>query len=111
MAPTGAAAEAPGAGAGGVGWSTGVGTALPPRILNMTTPQVGQVPLTAFRPFFMTSSTPFAIGFLALHLTQYPSCIVMPWVDPDLIWRRYLSFLPRSKSTRDPQSHHFHLRE
>jgi hypothetical protein len=29
----------------------------------------------AFRPFFMVSSTPSAIGFLALHLTQYPSDI------------------------------------
>ena len=42
----------------------------------MTTPQVGHLPFTAFRPFFMTSSTPSAIGFLVLHLTQYPSCIV-----------------------------------
>jgi len=57
------------------GTATGAAPALPPRILNITTPQVGQVPLTAFRPFFITSSRPFAIGFFALHLTQYPSCI------------------------------------
>ena len=41
----------------------------------MTVPQVGHLPLMAFRPFFMTSSTPSAISFLALHLTQYPSAI------------------------------------
>jgi len=29
----------------------------------------------ARRPFFMISSTPSAISFLALHLTQYPSAI------------------------------------
>jgi hypothetical protein len=29
----------------------------------------------ALRPFFMVSSTAFAISFLALHLTQYPSGI------------------------------------
>ena len=50
-------------------------TALPPRILNMTVPQVGHLPFIALRPFFMTSSTPSAISFLALHLTQYPSAI------------------------------------
>ena len=49
--------------------------AFPPRILNMTTPQVGHLPLMALRPFFMVSSSPFAISFLALHLTQYPSGI------------------------------------
>jgi hypothetical protein len=41
----------------------------------MTVPQVGHLPLIALRPFFMVSSTPSAIGFLALHLTQYPSDI------------------------------------
>jgi hypothetical protein len=46
-----------------------------PRILNITVPQVGHLPLMAFRPFFMVSSTPSAMGFLALHLTQYPSDI------------------------------------
>ena len=46
-----------------------------PRILNITVPQVGHLPLMALRPFFMVSSTPSAIGFLALHLTQYPSDI------------------------------------
>jgi hypothetical protein len=29
----------------------------------------------ALRPFFMVSSTPSAMGFFALHLTQYPSDI------------------------------------
>jgi hypothetical protein len=46
-----------------------------PKILNMTVPQVGHLPLMALRPFFMVSSTPLAISFLALHLTQYPSAI------------------------------------
>jgi hypothetical protein len=49
--------------------------ALPPRILNITVPQVGHLPLMALRPFFMTSSTALTISFLALHLTQYPSGI------------------------------------
>jgi hypothetical protein len=49
--------------------------ALPPRILNITTPQVGHLPLIALRPFFMTSSTASAISFFDLHLTQYPSGI------------------------------------
>jgi hypothetical protein len=49
--------------------------ALPPKILNMTVPQVGHLPLMALRPFFITSSTASAISFLALHLTQYPSGI------------------------------------
>src|SRR6185437_9344221 len=51
------------------------GAALPPRILNMTVPQVGHLPLMALRPFFMVSSTASTISFLALHLTQYPSGI------------------------------------
>ena len=59
----------------GVGGFGGV-AALPPKILNMTVPQVGHLPLMALRPFFMTSSTPSAISFLALHLTQYPSAIM-----------------------------------
>ncbi len=62
-------------GAGVVGAAGGVTAALPPRILNMTVPQVGHLPLMALRPFFMVSSTPLAISFLALHLTQYPSGI------------------------------------
>jgi hypothetical protein len=41
----------------------------------MTVPQVGHLPLMALRPFFIVSSTPFEISFLALHLTQYPSAI------------------------------------
>ncbi|MBI3413846.1 MAG: hypothetical protein HY043_00790 [Verrucomicrobia bacterium] len=62
--------------AGGVvGVDAGGGVALPPRILNITTPHVGHLPLMAFRPFFMTSSTPSVISFFALHLTQYPSAI------------------------------------
>ena len=51
------------------------GVALPPRILNITVPQVGHLPLMALRPFFMVSSTASAISFLDLHLTQYPSAI------------------------------------
>jgi hypothetical protein len=43
--------------------------------LNITVPQVGHFPLMALRPFFIVSSTPSAMGFLALHLTQYPSDI------------------------------------
>jgi hypothetical protein len=50
-----------------------------PRILNMTVPQVGHLPLMAFRAFFMVSSTPLEISFLALHLTQYPSAINIFW--------------------------------
>ena len=53
--------------------------ALPPRILNMTVPQVGHFPLIALRPFFITSSTASTISFLALHLTQYPSGINFLW--------------------------------
>jgi hypothetical protein len=49
--------------------------ALPPKILNITVPQVGHLPLIALRPFFIVSSTPSMISFLALHLTQYPSGI------------------------------------
>ena len=52
-----------------------VDVALPPRILNITVPQVGHLPLIAFRPFFIVSSIPSTISFLALHLTQYPSGI------------------------------------
>jgi len=49
--------------------------AFPPKILNITVPQVGHLPLMALRPFFMTSSTASMISFFALHLTQYPSGI------------------------------------
>jgi hypothetical protein len=49
--------------------------ALPPKILNITVPQVGHLPFVAFRPFFIVSSTASTISFLALHLTQYPSGI------------------------------------
>jgi hypothetical protein len=55
---------------------------LPPRILNMTTPQVGQRPLIAFRPFFMVSSMAPAISLRALHLTQYPSGIRVTFRKP-----------------------------
>src|SRR6185437_9353245 len=48
---------------------------LPPKILNMTVPHVGHLPLMALRPFFIVSSTASTISFLALHLTQYPSGI------------------------------------
>jgi hypothetical protein len=41
----------------------------------MTVLQVGHLPLMALRPFFIVSSTPSTISFLALHLTQYPSGI------------------------------------
>src|SRR5581483_1013042 len=65
--------SAAGAGAGVAGAAGAV--ALPPRILNITVPQVGHLPLIALRPFFMTSSTASTISFLALHFTQYPSRI------------------------------------
>jgi hypothetical protein len=52
-----------------------VGVDFPPKILNMTVPQVGHLPLIALRPFFMVSSTASIISFFALHLTQYPSGI------------------------------------
>ncbi len=55
--------------------AAGATVALPPRILNITVPQVGHLPLMALRPFFMISSTASMISFLALHLTQYPSGI------------------------------------
>lgn len=41
----------------------------------MTVPQVGHLPLMAFRPFFIVSSSASTISFLDLHLTQYPSGI------------------------------------
>ena len=63
-----------GAGAGAAAAGVADAAALP-RILNITVPQVGHLPLIALRPFFMVSSTPSAMGFLALHLTQYPSDI------------------------------------
>lgn len=59
--------------------STEAGAALPPKILNITAPQVGHFPFTAFRPFFMVSSTPSTMGFFALHLTQYPSAMAIPF--------------------------------
>ena len=53
-----------------VGAAANGGTALPPRILNMTAPQVGHLPFTAFRPFFICSSTASPMGRFALHFTQ-----------------------------------------
>jgi hypothetical protein len=58
--------------AGATGAAAGAAEALPPKILNITVPQVGHLPLMALRPFFMVSSTASTISFLALHLTQYP---------------------------------------
>ncbi len=61
---------------GTVGTGGGAATAaFPPKILYIPVPQVGQAPLMALRPFFVVSSTPLAISFLALHLKQYPSGI------------------------------------
>src|SRR6266581_7650916 len=71
----GAGAALGGAGEPSAGGVELVGVALPPKILNMTVPQVGHLPLMALRPFFITSSTPSTISFFALHLTQYPSGI------------------------------------
>jgi hypothetical protein len=53
----------------------GAATVALPKILNITVPQVGHLPLMALRPFFMISSTPSQMVFFALHLTQYPSVI------------------------------------
>jgi len=53
----------------------GFAALFPPKILNITVPQVGHLPLIARRPFFIVSSTPLTISFLDLHLTQYPSGI------------------------------------
>lgn len=57
---------------GGVAGAAAAGAAAAalPKILNMTVPQVGHLPLMALRPFFMVSSTPSAMSFFALHLTQ-----------------------------------------
>src|SRR5262249_31553959 len=70
------------AGAGGV--------AFPPKILNMTVPQVGHLPLIALRPFFITSSTASTISFLALHLTQYPSAIIKSFCQAPYAPRRFM---------------------
>src|SRR5512141_946000 len=70
--------QAPGVDLAGAPEADSAGAAvlpLPPRILNMTVPHVGHLPLMAFRPFFIVSSTASMISFLALHLTQYPSGI------------------------------------
>jgi hypothetical protein len=65
----------------GLGAAGAGAAALPPKILNITTPHVGHLPLMALRPFFIVSSTASAISFLALHLTQYPSGIKLVWAD------------------------------
>src|SRR5438093_7897856 len=65
-------------GAAAAGGGVAGGFALPPRILNITVPQVGHLPLIALRPFFISSSTASTISFFALHLTQYPSAIKSP---------------------------------
>ena len=70
----------------GAAGAAGAAAALP-RILNMTVPQVGHLPLMALRPFFMVSSTPSEMGFLALHLTQYPSDIKECTVNTSCIER------------------------
>ncbi len=61
--------------AGAAGVDGAAEDAFPPKILNMTVPQVGHLPLMALRPFFITSSIASTISFFALHLTQYPSGI------------------------------------
>src|SRR5665213_518448 len=71
----------------GAGAGAGAAAALP-KILNMTVPQVGHLPLMARRPFFMVSSTPSAMGFLALHLTQYPSDIKKFTVNASCVEQR-----------------------
>jgi hypothetical protein len=65
------------------------GVPLPPRILNITVPHVGHLPLMALRPFFIISSTAAVISFLALHLTQYPSGIKISCQKPQhAMWHR-----------------------
>ena len=66
------------AGVGDAGAAAGTAAgavALPPRILYITVPHVGHLPLMALRPFLVVTSTASPISFLALHLTQYPSGI------------------------------------
>lgn len=60
--------------------ATAAAADLPPRILNITAPQVGHLPFTALRPFFIVSSTASVIGFFALQRTQYPSAMTYPVV-------------------------------
>jgi len=56
-------------------FAAGAALAFPPKILYITVPQVGHLPLMAFRPFFVVTSIASVISFFALHLTQYPSAI------------------------------------
>jgi hypothetical protein len=48
-----------------------------PSILNSLVPHFGQVPLSAFLPFFSFTSLALLIVRLALHLTQYASGIFL----------------------------------
>jgi hypothetical protein len=50
--------------------------------LNIEAPHRGHIPFTALRPPFIISSTASAIGFLALHLSQQPSCKASTDADP-----------------------------
>jgi hypothetical protein len=89
---------------GGAGAGAGAAAAALPRILNITVPQVGHFPLMAFRPFFMVSSTPSEMGFLALHLTQYPSDIkkVKALTSCEGQFRRLSGMTATVKSNREP---------
>jgi len=89
-----------------------------PNILNMTVPQVGHLPLMALRPFFMVSSTPSAISFLALHLTQYPSAIKMFTVVrfmrqtvPYLSRHCLVASIGKESGQKPPSSHEHRLRK
>jgi len=46
-------------------------------ILNILVPQVIHEPVTAGLPFFIRVSVGFAISFIALHLKQYPSNVIL----------------------------------
>src|SRR5712671_4642848 len=54
---------------------------LPPWMRNSLVPQSGQTPWSAERPFFIVTSSGFAISFFALHFTQYASAMTTPFVD------------------------------
>jgi len=102
---------------GAAGADVGVPADLP-NILNMTVPQVGHLPLMALRPFFMVSSTPSAISFLALHLTQYPSAIKMFTVVrfmrqtvPYLSRHDLLASIGKESALKPPASHEYQLRK
>jgi hypothetical protein len=46
--------------------------------LYVPVPQAGHTPLGAGRPFFILTSTAFAISRFALHFTQQASAILLP---------------------------------